>query len=254
MSEPPPGEWRQEKNREYDPTMIAEDDPELLEEIEDDSFASILKGETLPRVKITTSGSDDEKCLQAFGESLADMMPNTVFSLREGESFKHCRESAIEDKFTDLIILIPYLGKVSMINHLHLPNGPSALWRVSNVSLPHQIEGFGKTTHHYPEVQMHNFETRLGRLCSRMLRALFPAQPEYYGRRVMTFHQQRDFIFFRHYRYIFESQEKARLQECGPRFTLKLMWLQEGPFDPINGPFTFYRQSKLEESRLKWWL
>jgi len=254
MVDPPPGEWRQEQNREYDPTFIAEDDPELLEEYENDPFASFLKGESLPRIKITTSGSEDEQCLVPFGECLQDLIPNSVFSLREGLPFQKCIDEAIEEKFTDLIILIPYLGKVSMMNHLHLPEGPSALWRLSSVSLPQEIEGYGKTTHHYPEVQMHRFETRLGRQCARMLRSLFPSQPEYYGRRVMTFHHQRDYIFFRHYRYIFESQEKVRMQECGPRFTLHLNWFQEGKFDPINGPFTFYRQQKHEQSRLKWWL
>ena len=70
-----------------------------------------------------------------------------------------------------------------------------------------------------------------------MIAALFPHDPEFRGRRVATFHNQRDFIFFRHHRYsnamgcvvvvthdryIFDSEKKARLQELGPRFTLKL--------------------------------
>ena len=33
-----------------------------------------------------------------------------------------------------------------------------------------------------------------------MLAALFPYDPEFKGRRVVTFHNQRDFIFFRHHR------------------------------------------------------
>ena len=32
-------------------------------------------------------------------------------------------------------------------------------------------------------------------------------------------------------RYIFKSKDKAELQELGPRFTLKLKWLQKGTFD-----------------------
>lgn len=34
-----------------------------------------------------------------------------------------------------------------------------------------------------------------------MIQALFPQDPEFKGRRVVTFHNQRDFIFFRHHRY-----------------------------------------------------
>lgn len=34
-----------------------------------------------------------------------------------------------------------------------------------------------------------------------MIQSLFPQDPEFKGRRVVTFHNQRDFIFFRHHRY-----------------------------------------------------
>lgn len=44
----------------------------------------------------------------------------------------------------------------------------------------------------------------------------------------MTLHNQRDFLFFRRHRYAFASLEKAKLQEIGPRFTLKLRWLRKG--------------------------
>jgi hypothetical protein len=103
-----------------------------------------------------------------------------------------------------------------------------------------------------------------------MLASLLPQTPQFRGRRVVTMHNQRDFIFFRHHRYVFEQgahvrpahgghlagaeappaaaaagrkgrkegRKKqaadgaaarqadgpvgARLQELGPRFTLKL--------------------------------
>ena len=55
-------------------------------------------------------------------------------------------------------------------------------------------------------------------------------------------HNQRDFIFFRHHRYIFEEKGEgskkrviARLQELGPRFTLKVKGLQLGTFDTMHG-------------------
>jgi ribosome production factor 1 len=54
----------------------------------------------------------------------------------------------------------------------------------------------------------------------RMLTALFPQVPEFEGRAVATFHNQRDYIFFRRHRYIFRNKEKCGLQELGPRFTV----------------------------------
>jgi len=78
---------------------------------------------------------------------------------------------------------------------------------------------------------------------------MFPSSPECHGRQVVTFHNQRDFIFFRRYRYVFEripssTEErpvvgKARLQEIGPRFTLRLRWLQKGLWQPDSGEKEF---------------
>jgi|EP01047_Picozoa_sp_COSAG01_P075309 ribosome production factor 1 len=89
-----------------------------------------------------------------------------------------------------------------------------------------------------------------------MLAALFPLDPQFKGRRVVTCHNQRDFLFFRHHRYIFEEgrggkvgQVKARLQELGPQFTLKLRSLQLGPFDTETGEYEWYHTAEMDTSR-----
>ncbi|KAH0789001.1 Brix-domain-containing protein [Histomonas meleagridis] len=251
MVEPAPGENRQEQRREYDPTFIKEDDPEYLEEIENDQFSPFLNGEKEPKVKITTSG--DEEPSIPFGKSLQVLIPNSLFENRkEGSSMAEVRNQAIEEGYTDLIILTSANNQVYTFTHHHLPDGPTANYRITSISLPKEIEGHARTSDHYPEVLMKRFETRLGRLTSRMLQCLFPHKPNFFGRRVLTFHHQRDFIFFRHYRYIFDSVNEARLQECGPRFTLKLLWLQEGTFDPSNGQYTYFRRARHDRNRLAW--
>lgn len=55
-------------------------------------------------------------------------------------------------------------------------------------------------TEHSPEVILNNFSTRLGHSIGRLLAALFPQDPQFVGRQVVTFHNQRDFIFFRFHR------------------------------------------------------
>lgn len=40
-----------------------------------------------------------------------------------------------------------------------------------------------------------------------MFASLFHQEPQFRGRRVATFHNQRDFIFFRHHRYIFDEKD-----------------------------------------------
>ena len=61
-----------------------------------------------------------------------------------------------------------------------------------------------------------------------MFGALFPPQPQFRGRQVVTLHNQRDFLFFRRHRYAFASATSAKLQEIGPRFTLKMRWMRKG--------------------------
>ena len=136
--------------------------------------------------------------------------------------------------------------------HIHLPNGPTTLYKISNLKLHaemgHQV---GRFTRHKPEVILNNFNTRLGRRIGRMLGSLFYQEPNFHGRRVITFHNQRDFIFFRHHRYIFDSLKKARLQELGPQFTLHLQWLQHGTFNSKHGEYEFLNKSEIQTSRKK---
>lgn len=73
--------------------------------------------------------------------------------------------------------------------------------------------------------------------------------PEFVGRRVVTFHNQRDFIFFRHHRYIFEDGKKTRLQEIGPRLTLKLLWMHAGLFNTKEGLYEFVWRPDLKVDR-----
>eukprot|EP00455_Lapot_gusevi_P008858 TRINITY_DN13915_c0_g1_i1.p1 TRINITY_DN13915_c0_g1~~TRINITY_DN13915_c0_g1_i1.p1 ORF type:complete len:140 (+),score=17.52 TRINITY_DN13915_c0_g1_i1:193-612(+) len=128
---------------------------------------------------------------------------------------------------------------------IHLPRGPTAYFKVSSVQLPKEIPGHAKASTHRPEVVLNNFNTRLGHRVGRMFGALFDQQPNFVGRRVVTFHNQRDYIFFRHHRYIFDTVDKARLQECGPRFTLKLRYLQHNLPDSGQNEYEFMRKREI---------
>ena len=65
----------------------------------------------------------------------------------------------------------------------------------------------------------------------------------------------------RHHRYVFEEREKkqqksvvARLQELGPRFTLRLRSLQKGTFDSKAGEYEWIRKPDQDTSRRKFFL
>ena len=106
-----------------------------------------------------------------------------------------------------------------------------------------------------PELILNNFDTMLGSRMGRMIASLFPQDPELEKRRVCTFHNQRDFIFFRHHRYQFnEDGTRASLQEVGPRFTLKLHKLQLGTLDSKAGEYEFIYKPKDGVNRKKFFL
>ena len=66
---------------------------------------------------------------------------------------------------------------------------------------------------------------------------------------------------YRHHRYIFEEKERrgqksmvARLQELGPRFTLKLRSLQKGTFDSKGGEYEWLHKHEMDTSRRRFFL
>jgi len=153
--------------------------------------------------------------------------------------------------------------------------GPTAFFKVSNVVTSKRIPNRGRSTSHIPELNLHGFGTRLGHRIGRLLGSVFPHNAEFQGRQVVTFHNQRDYLFVRHHRYIFDAVEdkkridaakqfdktnpmphvNTRLQELGPRFTLKLRWIQEGIFDTQFGEYEWiHKRKEMDITRRKFHL
>ena len=139
---------------------------------------------------------------------------------------------------------------------VHLPAGPTACFKLTSTKLGYEIKGSGAATDHQPELILNNFRTRLGHRVGRMLGSLFPHQPDFVGRNVVTFHNHRDFIFVRRHRYIFDDNGKrARLQELGPRFTLKMRWLLADTFNTSQGEYEWYfKRHRMEDSKKRFFL
>lgn len=143
---------------------------------------------------------------------------------------------------------------------IHLPDGPTANFKLSSIVTNKDISGHGLLNAHAPELILNNFDSRLGHTIGRLFGCLFPKVPEFAGRQVCTLHNQRDFIFFRRHRYVFSStsdakgeegqvKKRCRLQEIGPRFTLKLLSLQKGTFNTKYGDYEWIWRPGQEVSR-----
>eukprot|EP00163_Fabomonas_tropica_P025682 TRINITY_DN448_c0_g1_i4.p1 TRINITY_DN448_c0_g1~~TRINITY_DN448_c0_g1_i4.p1 ORF type:complete len:311 (+),score=50.72 TRINITY_DN448_c0_g1_i4:130-1062(+) len=242
-----------ESTREKDDTIVEADDEEVLGDVAMDEFSKYFAGEETPKILITTSRRASSG-MYTFISELLDVFPNSDFLQRENREIKDIVKKATDKKFTNLMIINEDNKKPNGIVMIHLPDGPTAHFKLTNVKLRKQIRGHGNPTEHAPEIILNNFNTRLGHTVGRFLASLVPQQPEFKGRRVVTFHNQRDFIFFRHHRYIFDSATKSRIQELGPRFTLKLRSLQKGTFDSKQGEYEWYWKADMATSRRRFFM
>ncbi|XP_075229419.1 putative ribosome production factor 1 isoform X2 [Lycorma delicatula] len=253
-----------ENTREKDDTILDPENEEDLERIEEmnldintDEYASYFQMDYEPKVLITYSDNPLQKT-RTFGVELSRVIPNSVSLYRSRASIKKIVESAKQRGFTDVIVINEDRKQPSGLLLIHLPDGPTAYFRVSNVKTTNELKKSWKNiTKHRPELILNNFSTRLGLTVARMLNGIFHYNPEFKGRRVVTFHNQRDYIFFRHHRYEFSSNAKPKLKELGPRFTLRLQSLQRGTFDSKYGEYEWIqtnRRHEIETSRRRFFL
>lgn len=243
-----------ENQRVYDETMIKEKDDEVEMDECIDELAAHFRRETIPKILITTSNRPKLRTY-LFCQELRKVLPNAYYYYRKNLPVKKIVPQAISQDFTDLIIVNENNKTPNGMILSHLPEGPTIHFKISNVKLHNEIRKCGSLTDHRPELILNNFNTRLGHTVGRMLGALFPLDPQFQGRRVVTFHNQRDYIFFRHHRYMFRNEKKVGLKELGPRFTLKMRSLQKGTFDSKYGEYEWvHKRHEMETSRRKFFL
>ncbi|XP_068676384.1 ribosome production factor 1-like [Montipora foliosa] len=256
QEEPPPKQVPKtlENTRVFDETVVEVHDEEVLIDEEADEFAAYFRREVTPKVLITSSDRSKVKTVQ-FMKELQKIIPNSEVRLRKGLDLKKIIPQAKEKGFTAMVVVNEDRKLPNGIVITHLPNGPTAHFKLTSVKLGKEIKNHGRTTNHRPELILNNFGTRLGRSVARLLASLFPHDPQFQGRQCVTFHNQRDFIFFRQHRYIFKNHKKTGLQELGPRFTLKLRSLQRGTFDSKFGEYEWiHKRKEMDTSRKKFFL
>jgi ribosome production factor 1 len=204
-----------------------------------------------PKILITTSINST---LHAEAHLLCTLFPNSEYIPRSAHRYSHkysLREIASfasNRSYTAIVLLKEDLKKPTGLSVVHLPSGPTLHFSMANWVEGKKLPGHGNPTNHYPELILNNFRTPLGLLTARLFLTLFPPQPEFQGRQVVTLHNQRDYIFVRRHRYVFRDKRateksvigpdgkevkgiegiRAGLQELGPRFTLKLRRVDKG--------------------------
>ncbi|CAJ1028738.1 ribosome production factor 1, putative [Leishmania guyanensis] len=243
-----------ERKRRVDVTILEnKEDAEIINDEADDEFAAFFRDRQNPRTLITTGEHPCFRTKQLVKELLW-LVPNSIYRPRKSYTLKEITQFCCNREFTNLLVVTDRIKEPHNLIVSHLPEGPTATFRVSNFLSYAQLEDPAPRTEHYPELIFKNFDTRLGRRIARMLECLFPATRDYAGRAVATFLNQRDYIFLRTHRYIFDSLKAVRLQEMGPRFTLRLLSLQSGTFDRQFGEYEWYRKKEHDADTLEWYM
>ncbi len=271
-----------------------------------DEFSAYFKKEVTPKICITSCLRPTKRCFE-FIKELLFVFPNSFYYPRRNFAVQEIVKQCKEHEYTDLIIINEDHKKINGMTIVHLPEGPTAYFKLSSVALNSEIKDSGTIrVINKPEVILNRFTTRVGKRCARVLSALFHQEPNFKGRRVVTFHNQRDFIFFRHHKYVFErvgeahaandeearklereaklqvkqkkinkasqkykdilsaapkllegetiinkSRVKARIQEVGPQFTMRLKYIQHGTFDKQHGEYEWKHNNDMKTHKKK---
>lgn len=270
-----------ENAREIEQTMVRPDDEEIVADEAQDEFAEYFADTVRPKILLTTRPRPSAELFHFIGD-LMRFFPQLYYYPRRSFSVKDICVYGTNRGFTHLMVLSEKQKVCNgmVISHLRpstaasggdtteqpVKAGPTVFFKVSNVIKSTDVPHHGSATSHVPELVLNGFGTRLGHRAGRFLGSLFPHNAQFQGRQVATFHNQRDYIFVRHHRYVFEEghvvnkengnkKTKARLQELGPRFTLKLRWIQEGTFDTQFGEYEwFHKRKEMDTTRRKFHL
>eukprot|EP01097_Dermamoeba_algensis_P000669 TRINITY_DN1238_c0_g3_i1.p1 TRINITY_DN1238_c0_g3~~TRINITY_DN1238_c0_g3_i1.p1 ORF type:complete len:335 (-),score=80.45 TRINITY_DN1238_c0_g3_i1:125-1129(-) len=253
---PPPAPAKTlENTREADPTMDNQDDPEVEMETLADEFASHFNNEqTVKNIVITTSLRPSAK-VSRFAAELSCLFPGSQFIRRKEFVMKDIIQFSINRGYSHLLVLNETKKQMHGLILMSLPYGPTAHFRLTGYAYAKEVNKRAQPLKVYrdynPELIVNNFQTQMGVRLGRMLASTFPPLPHFKGKRVITFHNQRDFIFFRHHSYIIHSPTDVELTGIGPRFCLKLRSLQTGL---MSGEYEWIFKKELETSRRKFFL
>ena len=203
-----------------------ESDSAAEEEEQDDDDEEEKCTSTGMRTLITTSPKSTAISFD-FLQNLKSIFPlsETIPRKTAKYTIQDIARYASNRGYQNLIITNEDVKKVNAISFIQLPNGPTAYFTITSL----QLKSLASHTTHHPELILQNFTTQLGQEIAGIFQSLMPKQPEFQGRQTVTLHNSRDFIFFRRHRYLFAGKgDRVRLQEIGPRFTLKCREVVDG--------------------------
>jgi len=144
-------------------------------------------------------------------------IPGTIFIERDNMTVKQMIDKAKAENFTDVMVINEDHQTPNAMILCHLPNGPTVMFKLTSIILQKDILNHARVSDHEPEIILNNFTTRLGHTVARMFTSILPQRPDFHGRRVITFHNQRDFIFFSTTQICFRERKRSTITRDGTK-------------------------------------
>ncbi|KAA0199459.1 hypothetical protein HAZT_HAZT007883 [Hyalella azteca] len=188
-----------EGEREDEETAVHDaQEEEIVIEEAIDTYKEYYQKEAKPKVLLACTSRPHSRTI-TFLKELKRVIPNSYVKWKANAKIKQLGIAAHLRGFTDIIVINEDNKKPNSLLLTHLPEGPTAYFRLSGV-----------------------------KVCKEL---------------------RKDPNDIMKMRYQFRSEEKVGLRELGPRFTLKLMWLQEGV---MEGDYEWvYKPREQETSRTR---
>uniref|UniRef100_A0A3Q4HP86 Ribosome production factor 1 n=1 Tax=Neolamprologus brichardi TaxID=32507 RepID=A0A3Q4HP86_NEOBR len=128
-----------ENQRVYDETTVDPEDEEIAFDEGTDEFSAYFNGLTNPKVLITTSDRPRGRTVR-FCEQLATVIPNAHVYYRRGLALKRIIPQCVARDFTYLMVINEDRQVPNGMVLCHLPNGPTAHFKVSSVRLRKEMK------------------------------------------------------------------------------------------------------------------
>lgn len=239
-------------------TTTQTDGVEIKEEA--DEIGALLNGDGSDRPKdstkegmktLITTSPNPTKISYHFMAVLESIFPLSETIRRGTGKYKigDIAKYASNRGYQNLIVVNEDRKKPNAISFIRLPAGPTAYFTVTSLD----IRQLASHTTHFPELLLNNFTTALGVQVAEVFKSLFPIMPHLQGRQTVTLQNSRDFVFLRRHRYMFVGEgDRVRLQEIGPRFTLKCREVVDGV--ARNGKLVWQSNAGMESDRKRMFL
>lgn len=177
---------------------------ELEEEESVDEFSTFFSELKDSKIFVTTGLKPCGDTFK-FLKEVREAFPNCFYYPRKDFNINTICKLASKREYTHVMVIRERLKKPYELYMICLPIGPTLVFKLTNVKLRKKLRNHGVPTGHHPQLILKNFNTSVGRRVARFMGSMFPQNPMFKARTVVSFLNMRDFIFFRHHRYVFQE-------------------------------------------------